>query len=104
MSAQRNGWQAEAYVQRILETENPVSRVIPLAPSYPADLLVLGPFGSFFFVEVKGGRTKATAKRKLTPAEEAFRNTLAPSQHQTWRILTKPRSAGGGCEVISRGA
>src|SRR5579863_6757399 len=93
----RNGWQAEAFVQRILTERHPGCEVVPLAPSFPADLLVLPDYTPYQFYEVKSSRNRAQALRtKLTAPEAAFRARMV-GRHVIARVQTFP---GGACELL----
>ena len=102
MSSIRNGWQAERFVRRLLElgtAVDPSRIVVPLAPAFPADFLVVDRAG-WRFVEVKSARMKGRALHaRLTPAEEKFRQGLRGGKYVIYRVLTRP-GPGGDCELL----
>ena len=97
----RGAWAAEAHVARVLRNRGWF--VVPLAPSFPCDLLAVTSEGTdraLHWIEVKSAKTRSRLRSNLlTPEEAAFlaeRETIGDSTLVVW-VLRLP---GGKFEMF----
>ena len=109
-SNMRQAWAAETFAAESWRKHEPSSLVVPLAPSFPCDLLVVDPRGgggaNLVWLEVKSSRNRARAKKaRLTAPEEAFRERvrhgeIPGSLHAIVRLHAKPKKGGWTFEEV----
>ena len=104
-SRMRLAWAAEAEAAKILRGFG-YDLVVPLAPSFPCDLLALYcgdtlALEPMLWVEVKSSSvSRSRARTPLSPDEEAFARRIASApkgelgSHETWRFFAE-RDGGG---------
>lgn len=101
-SNRRNGNAAEAFVQRLLQEENPGVPILPLQQDAPADLVALFPTGSIVY-EVKSSKLRRRAlTAHLTDGESMLKARLG-ERYVIIRVLRVPGRPKDTFEVLTRG-